>query len=169
MNSKAVRVVSGATITLLIFGHFLSLFVYTVGDTFVWVKDFGCKTERTHTLRNYAIFTWVFNQLIVLTLFGLFLRPLIIKLISQDENGAESNRKEIKRAIRISTFSLLACVLSDILVPVVARTLTYNRPNFYFAFFFDQSLLINIVALVFTYEKYPDILFGVCRGSDVSD
>ena len=168
MNSKPVRVVSSLVIAVLVLRLFVSGAVHASGLNITWLKGAGCRfTPNGQFFKTYILFFSILNPCITVVLFGLFLRPLLVK--SEAQNGhqtsaVDSNKKEIKRAVCISTFSLIACIVSDVLIHVVARVFHSTKvPIFYISSFNDLTLLINIAAVIATYHRCGEILFGFCR------
>ena len=74
---------------------------------------------------------------------------------------ASERQYEINRAIRMSMTGLSFCILFDGLVVVIEICIDgIAVPSFCITSDYDLSLLINAIALVCTYDKWYDILFG---------
>ena len=174
LNNTATRIVSGTTITLIVLYRVSSIAVISISDTARWSKDIGCTFHKPSMVTS--VYTAVADGASVITtlaLFVLFLYPLIAMYKEErDSNtdGSSNNKNEVKSAIRITVVSVVACVLSDF----AGGMLTYKYfgkkvPNFFLTSWYDLSLLVNLIALVFTYGESRSILFGCCRNNNESN
>jgi len=172
LNCTTVRVISSATLTLILVKIIVCVFINHYKDNVSWSEYSGCTLrEKSSFFQFFVIMTLVVTLFTTLTLFGLFLYPLAVfsgRQSNNPKNFDHEERKAIKLLIRISIASVIVCILSDFLIPVLGNIFIQNEVSlFRVATFNDLSLLINIVSIILTYEKSRDILFGGCCRPDL--
>ena len=168
LNSSCVKAVSKVTIAVIVL-TFIAFAVVNgsngivakaadVGCSYLGISSFSVSCIRCITAMRFVM---------TMTLFGLFLYPLVVRSGTTDGSNSLDDRNvsdEIKRAIRISIISVCFCMSSNGLVILLGNFLIgIEVPAYYIASCCDLSLLVNTAVLVFTYDKFPDILFGCCR------
>ena len=166
LNSKSVRVVSSVTATFIFLQLIAHLFMSTNGQIATWSKDTGCTyIDLDQRLLIYLKGTAAFKLLATLTLFGLFLYPLVFTSTFQSEESGSDVRNEVNRAVRTSVFSVVACIISQTFAIIMGNSfITVKLPSFYFTSCYLLALLVNAISLVFTYDKWKDIIL-CCRCS----
>ena len=170
-NNIVVRVLS-TLIIIFLFAHFFTFIVMShVEPMATWTITHECHfLTLSEKLKLFFIFSSLLLLTITCTLFALFLYPLCTSqrssTSSNDISGDEKLRSDIKRAIRISMYSTITCLLSDFFILFLkARGRAAAVSTYPINFFKNLSLLINTVTLIFTYENPGQILFGCCYRS----
>ena len=170
-NNIAVRAISTLVI-ILFFLHFAVLIVvFSITPMTTWSKNVGCHFFPLGiNWIKFLVFLRVVPVSTTVILFGLFLYPLCRternSTSSNDIDGDENLKSDIKRAIRISIYSTAACFLSDLFAMISSGAGRCSEISAFGINVFNiLSLLINIVTLIFTYENPGQILFGCCYRS----
>ena len=168
LSSNSIRVISSVTITLLLI-HIVAYvaIMSTAEQLAASSKEAGCTYFGVvdHVIA-FLRFTAAFNLSVTLTLFGLFMYPVVLSSGFRGCKINDDDRKEtadVKRTLRISVFSVASCIVSDMLVIVVGNILaSIEVPTFYTTSCYNLSLLINVISLICTYDRWKEILFGCC-------
>ena len=168
LNSQSVRAFSSLTIVLMVFSFIAHFTVYLKVQIGTLSMEVGCKFLAWNVFQKiFFRYCPAVDAVTTLTLFGLFLYPLLANTAVKYYRTNQSNtviKHEIRRAIRISIVSLVACIISDGLAVLLENvTDSVEIPYFYLASFYDLSLLVNVMVLVLTYDKWVEILFWRCR------
>jgi len=170
MNNKFVQFFSFLFVICLVLGGGSSAFLVTIPKSFQ-MSNFGCvylaiqPVDRKANIVTAA--TLVFSQVILL---GLFCYPFI-RHRKESKNLTNTSRnakpdKAMFKAIRSATISTTICVISDIvsiiLVSILGNRgapLTLTRP------IYDISLFINVISVLFCFDKFKTIFFGFCNSN----
>jgi len=167
-DSKTILVVNRLTIILIIFCFIGYVTVFTKVQLATFSTNVGCTFLPKSELLVIVFYVLAaLGLLTIIILFGLFLYPLVTEsriTLDSDSNRCLHNRHDLNRTIRISIISLVACIISDVPVFLLENVWKNSKvPSFYVASFYDFSLLFNVLAMVFTYDKSVEILFGWSR------
>ena len=181
MNSTTIRVISSVAIELIAVSLTVHLYMFGSSQTTTWYPGTGCTyIGFSDSLREFLLYAACFKVLATYTLFGLFQWP--VKIVTKDQVRLQTNnnalnvssslrdnrlstdehecRKLAKRSIKISTVSVIVCLLSDLVIILLENLLDDKSPCFYVTSFYDMSLFTRLVAMVLVYDDWRDVLFG---------
>ena len=168
-NFKIIHLFSNAAMVSIVPMLVTSVAVFSTANVSTFSTERGCTYFGLNKwVLRFTRLVSVFRLAATAALFSLFLFPLVIKygrtICGRATDIDNDEISEIKRAIRVSLISVTACLLSDCVVIVIVNVLLVAKvPSFYVNSLNELSLLVNVIALVFTYDRSGDILFGCFR------
>ena len=162
LNTKTIKAFS-----------WFSLFIFTIMGSSLVISHFittkyvfrklGCTAGVSKQSVVYLYIVLVLTLLSQFILFGLFVYPLLYYKKNRkncDKRVDKGTNEKISRATRLATASMSACILAHILTLVLTAFIPSKLPIVYGATVFDLSLVVNLIALMISFEDYKMIAKG---------
>jgi len=174
LKTKIVSFFSWFSILLILFGGAVSVVIFIEPLSYK-LGDFGCisRSVEFHTARYLAAGLLVVSQLLI---FALFCHPLIkqkaatrqISKRSVSQKPLVRTEKRLSAALFSTLKSTAVCIVSDILTLILATTaFPETLPAHWSSAFYDFSLFVNIISVIFCFEDRKEIFCSFCKNKVV--